>query len=75
MQTKISRYRHFVCSIKGKLQRLFLSLSANHPWLLNICKSWRTTEMNLEVWLPAMFLLGVTTFGLCLWFLNLCEKI
>jgi hypothetical protein len=31
--------------------------------------------MNLAVWLPAMFLLGVTAMGLCMAFLFACEKI
>ena len=31
--------------------------------------------MNLEVWLPATFLLGLLGLGLCFAFLNACEKI
>jgi hypothetical protein len=31
--------------------------------------------MNLEVWLPAMFFLGLVAMGLCYAFLNGCEKI
>jgi hypothetical protein len=31
--------------------------------------------MNLVVWLPAMFLLGLAGMGLCLAFLRACEKI
>ena len=31
--------------------------------------------MNLVVWLPAMFLLGVAGMGLCYAFLIACEKI
>lgn len=31
--------------------------------------------MNLIVWLPAMFVLGVASLGLCLWFVSACEKI
>jgi hypothetical protein len=31
--------------------------------------------MNLEVWLPAMFLLGLVAMGLCYGFLLGCEKI
>jgi len=31
--------------------------------------------MNLVVWLPAMFLLGLGSMGLCLAFLRACEKI
>jgi hypothetical protein len=31
--------------------------------------------MNLSVWLPAMFLLGLTTFGLLFAFLIGCEKV
>jgi len=30
--------------------------------------------MNLVLWLPAMFGLGVALMGLCYWFLDLCEK-
>jgi hypothetical protein len=31
--------------------------------------------MNLVVWLPAMFGLGIVGMGLCLAFLVACEKI
>jgi hypothetical protein len=31
--------------------------------------------MNLVVWLPAMFLLGLLSMGGCLAFLRACEKI
>jgi hypothetical protein len=31
--------------------------------------------MNLEVWLPAMFLLGLAAMGLCYAFLLGCERI
>jgi len=31
--------------------------------------------MNLTVWLPAMFLLGLITFGLMFAFLRGCEKV
>ena len=31
--------------------------------------------MNLEIWLPAMFLLGLASMGACLIFINACEKI
>ncbi len=31
--------------------------------------------MNLEIWLPAMFLLGLVAMGLCYAFLLACEKI
>jgi hypothetical protein len=31
--------------------------------------------MNLEIWLPAMFLLGLTVMGLCYAFFIGCEKI
>jgi len=31
--------------------------------------------MNLVVWLPAMFLLGLATMGLCYAFIDVCEKI
>ena len=31
--------------------------------------------MNLGIWLPAMFILGVASMGLCYAFLKACEKI
>jgi hypothetical protein len=31
--------------------------------------------MNLEFWLPAMFLLGIAAMGLCYLFMIACEKI
>jgi hypothetical protein len=31
--------------------------------------------MNLVVWLPAMFLVGLVGMGLCLAFVIACEKI
>ena len=31
--------------------------------------------MNLEIWLPAMFLLGIVAMGLCYLFLKACDKI
>ena len=31
--------------------------------------------MNVVVWLPAMFALGVASMGLCLAFLVACERI
>jgi hypothetical protein len=31
--------------------------------------------MNLAVWYPALFVLGVVAMGLCLAFLDACEKI
>jgi hypothetical protein len=31
--------------------------------------------MNLTVWLPGMFLLGLATFGLMFAFLTGCEKV
>ncbi len=31
--------------------------------------------MNLGIWLPAMFLLGLFMMGLCYLFLEACEKI
>jgi hypothetical protein len=31
--------------------------------------------MILEVWLPAMFLLGIVAMGLCYAFIDACEKI
>jgi hypothetical protein len=31
--------------------------------------------MNLVVWLPAMFVLGLVSMGLCIAFVTACEKI
>jgi len=31
--------------------------------------------MNLVVWLPAMFVLGIVGMGLCYAFISACEKI
>jgi hypothetical protein len=31
--------------------------------------------MNLFIWLPSMFLLGITLMGLCYLFMEACEKI
>jgi len=31
--------------------------------------------MNLAIWMPAMFLLGLLAMGLCCLFLKACEKI
>ena len=31
--------------------------------------------MNLEIWLPAMFLLGIVAMGICYLFLKACDKI
>ncbi len=31
--------------------------------------------MNLAIWLPGMFLLGIAGMGLCFLFLKACEKI
>jgi hypothetical protein len=31
--------------------------------------------MNLATWLPGMFVLGIVSMVLCLWFLDACEKI
>jgi hypothetical protein len=31
--------------------------------------------MSLEMWLSAMFVLGLTAMGLIFWFLKACEKI
>jgi hypothetical protein len=31
--------------------------------------------MNLEIWLPSMFVLGIVCMGLCYAFLYACEKI
>jgi hypothetical protein len=31
--------------------------------------------MNLEIWLPAMFVLGLAVMGLCYAFLLACEEI
>jgi hypothetical protein len=31
--------------------------------------------MNLAIWLPALFVLGIVLMGLCLLFVKACEKI
>jgi len=31
--------------------------------------------MNLAIWLPAMFLLGLVLMGLCYLFMEACDKI
>jgi hypothetical protein len=31
--------------------------------------------MNLYVWLPAMFALGLVSLGICLAFVSACERI
>jgi len=31
--------------------------------------------MNLTIWLPAMFLLGIASMVLCLLFVEACERI
>ncbi len=31
--------------------------------------------MNLLLWIPGMFLVGVALFAICLWFVKACEKI
>jgi hypothetical protein len=32
-------------------------------------------EMNLLLWIPGMFLLGIALMGLCYLFMEACEKI
>jgi hypothetical protein len=36
---------------------------------------WKERSMNLVVWLPAMFALGLVSFGVCLVFTLACEHI
>ena len=31
--------------------------------------------MNLAIWIPAMFVLGLVGMGLCYLFMNACDKI
>ena len=31
--------------------------------------------MDLTIWLPALFVLGLASMGACLWFVSACEKI
>jgi hypothetical protein len=31
--------------------------------------------MNLLLWIPGMFILGLALFAICLWFVRACEKI
>jgi hypothetical protein len=44
----------------------------NHGWAN---RQRRSLSMNLEIWLPAMFTLGIVSMLLCLLFLKACEKI
>jgi hypothetical protein len=32
-------------------------------------------QMNLLVWIPGMFLLGLALMAICLWFVRACERI
>jgi hypothetical protein len=51
-------------------------LSRSEGWLLDgLLPVRRGRTMNLEIWLPAMFLLGLTVMGLCYGFLHACERI
>jgi hypothetical protein len=43
--------------------------------LSNLCPGSARTIMNLTVWIPAMFLLGLITFGVFFAFLMACEKV
>ena len=38
-------------------------------------KPTEATDMNLFIWLPAMFFLGLTLMGLCYGFMKACEWI
>ena len=40
-----------------------------------LCKPMRRNTMNLAIWLPAMFLLGLAAMGVCYLFLKACDKI
>ena len=40
-----------------------------------ITKRLGRAHMDLTVWLPAMFLLGLVSMGLCYVFIGACEKI
>lgn len=31
--------------------------------------------MNLAIWLPSMFILGIVAMGICVLFVEACEKI
>jgi hypothetical protein len=31
-------------------------------------------DVNLALWLPGLFVLGIALWAFCYWFLNLCEK-
>jgi hypothetical protein len=39
------------------------------------CGEWKERPMNLVVWLPAMFALGLVSLGVCLVFALACEHI
>jgi len=64
---------------------LLVSLALPRPELFYDCESIDVVSssyrrrgggsMNLVVWLPAMFVLGLVSMGLCIAFVTACEKI
>jgi hypothetical protein len=51
------------------------TLPATGPFSLRGAEGGREGDMDLVVWLPAMFLVGLVGMGLCLAFVIVCEKI
>ena len=51
------------------------SCSENQREPRAVPNSWEVVSMNLIVWLPAMFFLGLVSMGLCYAFIGACEKI
>ena len=43
--------------------------------LLRVNDSWRAREMDLAIWLPVTFVVGLVGLGVCYVFLLGCEKI
>jgi hypothetical protein len=51
------------------------TLPAKGPFSRLGAEGGKERDMNLVVWLPAMFLVGLVGMGLCLAFVIACEKI
>ena len=63
-------------SVRDGTLNAFERLSRLEGWLLDAALPGPGGRvMNLVVWLPAMFALGLTVMGLCYGFLVGCEKI
>jgi hypothetical protein len=44
-------------------------------WIRQFVKTFRTEFMNLTVWLPTLFVIGLATMGLLFAFVWGCEKV